>query len=57
MPVSNNDFVIQGLLQFFLSRCTNSSVIKDVNSNVRHFCGYDTNLAGWRCDLLSPAYS
>ena len=43
MPVSNRDFVVQDLLQFFRSRCTNSSLIKDVNSNVRHLYGYDTN--------------
>jgi hypothetical protein len=55
MPVSNRDFVVQDLLQFFRSRCTNSSLIKDQNSNVKHFCGYDTNPGGWR--LLADTIS
>ncbi|MGT2501220.1 hypothetical protein ACVOMS_11085 [Bradyrhizobium guangxiense] len=30
-------------------------MIKDQSSNVRHLCGYDTNLAGWR--LLADSVS
>jgi hypothetical protein len=55
MSISNRDFVVQDLLQFFRSRCSNASLIKDENSNVRHLCGYDTNLPGWR--LLSETIS
>jgi hypothetical protein len=55
MPISNRNFVVQDLLQFFRSRCTNASLISGETSNVRHLCGYDTNLAGWR--LLSDTIS
>jgi hypothetical protein len=47
--------VIQCLVQFFKSRCGNPSLIQDANTNVRHLCGYDTNLPGWR--LLSETIS
>jgi hypothetical protein len=55
MPISNRDFVVQDLLDFFRSRCTNASLIKDESSNVKHLCGYDFNLAGWR--LLADTIS
>ncbi|MHC4042851.1 hypothetical protein [Bradyrhizobium sp. 23AC] len=55
MPVSNRDFVVQDLLNFFRSRCTNANLIKNQTSNVRHLCGYDFNLAGWR--LLADTIS
>jgi hypothetical protein len=55
MPVSEKNFVVQDLLVFFRSRCANASLIKDASSNVRHLCGYDFNLAGWR--LLADTIS
>jgi hypothetical protein len=55
MPVSDMNYVVQDLLVFFRSRCANASLIKDVNSNVRHLCGYDQNRAGWR--LLADTIS
>jgi hypothetical protein len=48
MPLANRYFVVQDLLQFFRSRCAQPDLIKDENTNARHLCGYDTNLAGWR---------
>jgi len=55
MALSNRDFVVQDLLEFFRSRCAVPSLIKDETSNVRHLCGYDSNLPGWR--LLSDTIS
>lgn len=55
MAVSNRDFVVQDLLVFFRSRCAKPELIKGEDSNVRHLCGYDNNLAGWR--LLANAIS
>jgi hypothetical protein len=55
MGLSTRDFVVGDLLVFFRSRCTNSALIKDENSNVRSLCGYNANLPGWR--LLSDPIS
>jgi hypothetical protein len=45
--MTNRDFVVQDLLQFFKSRCAKPDLIKDQNTDVRHYCGYDSNLPGW----------
>ena len=53
--MNKRDFVVQDLLQFFKSRCGNPGLIKDRNTDVRHYCGYDQNLPGWR--LLADTIS
>jgi hypothetical protein len=48
MAISTRDFVVQDLLTFFKTNCANPSLITGENSNVKHLCGYDADLAGWR---------
>lgn len=53
--MTKRDFVVQDLLQFFRSRSANPGIIKNENTDVRHYCGYDNNLPGWR--LLADTIS
>jgi hypothetical protein len=46
--MTKRDFIVQDLLQFFRSRCARPELIKNENTDVRHYCGYDSNLPGWR---------
>jgi len=55
MALTNRDFVVQDLLEFFRSRCAQPQLIKNESTDVRHYCGYDQNLPGWR--LLSDTIS
>ena len=55
MALSNRDFVVQDLLEFFRSRCAKPEYIKDESTDARHYCGYDQNLPGWR--LLADTIS
>lgn len=55
MAALSKQGVVKILVGFVKSRCGDPSLIKDANTNARHLCGYDTNLAGWR--LLSESIS
>jgi hypothetical protein len=55
MALTNRDFIVQDLLEFFRSRCAKPELIKGEATDVRHACGYDQNLPGWR--LLSDTIS